>query len=359
PNQCRGACCRPDGTCFLTTIYQCVAPNAYLGGTPCTPNPCPQSHACCDLTACFLWYGPCPQGTTDPGTLTCVPNPCVRACCRIDGSCFTIAGPCPSGTTPAPGNTCTPNNCPPPTHACCDVNACFIFTGTGCPPGTIDPGTLTCTPNPCPGACCIFEQPGVIFCILTSADSCAAQGGVFLGGPTCTPNPCNVACCRPDGSCVVIAALQCPANSTPAPGNTCTPNPCPGACCRPDGSCIQTSASQCPAPNVFFPGAPCPAIGCRGACCCGTRCFITTPQACQGTARRFVGLNTVCNPPGNNTTPCCKADFNQSGTLTVQDIFDFLAAYFAGNLCADINESGTLTVQDIFNFLAAYFAGCP
>jgi hypothetical protein len=55
----------------------------------------------------------------------------------------------------------------------------------------------------------------------------------------------------------------------------------------------------------------------------------------------------------------CLADYNCSGAATVQDIFDFLADYFAGALTAELNGSGTLSVQDIFDFLAAYFAGCP
>jgi agmatine/peptidylarginine deiminase len=54
----------------------------------------------------------------------------------------------------------------------------------------------------------------------------------------------------------------------------------------------------------------------------------------------------------------CRADFNNSLTLTVQDIFDFLAAYFAGDARADLNDSGNITVQDIFDFLAEYFAAC-
>jgi hypothetical protein len=53
----------------------------------------------------------------------------------------------------------------------------------------------------------------------------------------------------------------------------------------------------------------------------------------------------------------CRADFNGVGGVTVQDIFDFLAAYFAGAPSADFNGSGGITVQDIFDFLAAYFAG--
>ncbi|MCC6320739.1 MAG: hypothetical protein IT438_04805 [Phycisphaerales bacterium] len=57
--------------------------------------------------------------------------------------------------------------------------------------------------------------------------------------------------------------------------------------------------------------------------------------------------------------PCCPADFNNSGDVTVQDIFDFLAAYFSQDRDADFNQSGNVTVQDIFDYLAAYFEGCP
>ena len=65
----------------------------------------------------------------------------------------------------------------------------------------------------------------------------------------------------------------------------------------------------------------------------------------------------------------CPADFNCSGVVGVQDIFDFLAAYFGGcngsssqSPCnchsPDINNDGVLSVEDIFGFLAAYFGGC-
>jgi hypothetical protein len=53
----------------------------------------------------------------------------------------------------------------------------------------------------------------------------------------------------------------------------------------------------------------------------------------------------------------CAADFNGGG-LAVQDIFDFLNAWFAGAPSADFNGGG-LAVQDIFDFLNAWFAGCP
>jgi len=68
-------------------------------------------------------------------------------------------------------------------------------------------------------------------------------------------------------------------------------------------------------------------------------------------------LNTL--PDTFTTTiPDCPPDINNSGTVTVQDIFDFLALYFANDPRADFNDSGTTSVQDIFDFLTAYFAGC-
>ncbi len=54
----------------------------------------------------------------------------------------------------------------------------------------------------------------------------------------------------------------------------------------------------------------------------------------------------------------CPADYNMSGGLEVQDIFDFLNGWFAGDPRADFNGGG-LSVQDIFDFLNAWFAGCP
>lgn len=54
----------------------------------------------------------------------------------------------------------------------------------------------------------------------------------------------------------------------------------------------------------------------------------------------------------------CAADYNCSGTVSVQDLFDFLAGYFSDNPFADLNLSGAITVQDLFDFLTAYFTGC-
>ncbi|MCC6323153.1 MAG: hypothetical protein IT438_17145 [Phycisphaerales bacterium] len=50
------------------------------------------------------------------------------------------------------------------------------------------------------------------------------------------------------------------------------------------------------------------------------------------------------------------SDINNSGGETIQDLFDFLALYFANDPRADFNQSGTITIQDLFDFLASYFA---
>ncbi|HVU64946.1 MAG TPA: M1 family aminopeptidase [Phycisphaerales bacterium] len=55
--------------------------------------------------------------------------------------------------------------------------------------------------------------------------------------------------------------------------------------------------------------------------------------------------------------PACAVDFNHSGTVEVQDIFDFLNGWFAGDPAADFSGGG-ISVQDIFDFLNAWFAGC-
>lgn len=85
------------------------------------------------------------------------------------------------------------------------------------------------------------------------------------------------------------------------------------------------------------------------------------------------------NPPPTCTGSCAVADFNNSGEKSVQDIFDFLTAYFGNCIdpnghnppcnpplpplppeCigdADINGNCMISVQDVFDFLSAYF-GC-
>lgn len=116
----------------------------------------------------------------------------------------------------------------------------------------------------------------------------------------------------------------------PALGNICTTPPPPvGACCT--GATVQGVGTTCTL---------------AGQATCGTQ---------NGTYR---GDGTMCGPNPSTPIACCGANFNQQGAVTVQDIFDYLTAWFAGQPGANFNGQGGVTVQDIFDYLTAWFVGC-
>ncbi len=54
----------------------------------------------------------------------------------------------------------------------------------------------------------------------------------------------------------------------------------------------------------------------------------------------------------------CRADFNGDNLVNSQDFFDFVAAFFAGEMRADFNGDAVVNSQDFFDFLAVFFGGC-
>ena len=85
-------------------------------------------------------------------------------------------------------------------------------------------------------------------------------------------------------------------------------------------------------------------------------CTVVAPVDCVGLptpSQAYRGNCTTCGTPF-----CCGADYNNNGTLEVQDIFDFLNAWFLQVPPSDFNHDGFKNVQDIFDFLSAWFAGC-
>jgi hypothetical protein len=134
----------------------------------------------------------------------------------------------------------------------------------------------------------------------------------------------------------------------------------PGACCA-GAACTTTLELACTGTyrgdNTSCTPNPCAPL--TGACCCGSHCSLTAQAACTGSNRSFAGNGSACTPV-SNTVPCCRGDFNKTGAPpSVQDIFDFLSAYFSNDPCADTNDTGGApSVQDIFDFLSAYFGGC-
>lgn len=113
--------------------------------------------------------------------------------------------------------------------------------------------------------------------------------------------PTQAACCIPDGSCVVALVGSCPSGSTQqAAGTTCSPN-------------------NCPAPSI-------------GACCNNATggCLVVDQSVCVTLGANYRGNGTTCSVGQCTVTPVCRADFNGQNGVDVQDIFEFLNAWFAG-----------------------------
>ncbi len=129
-----------------------------------------------------------------------------------------------------------------------------------------------------------------------------------------------------------------------------------GACCE-NSSCAVTVDGQCS--GQFLAGQACDPTPCGtgefGSCCTGTSCALVAGSgACAGAYR---GPSVPCGTSANPIA-CCRANFNHIGGVSIQDVFDFLAAYFAAAPPADVNGVGGVTVQDVFDFLGLYFVGC-
>lgn len=116
---------------------------------------------------------------------------------------------------------------------------------------------------------------------------------------------------------------------------------------------VVTSTNVASIAVVINTSAPCLVTCCRGATCGQVVVAACVPNGTN------LGVGVACNAPGNFVTPCCKANFNQTGGVSVQDIFAFLTAWFVNDPIADFDGVGGVAVADIFGFLSAWFAGCP
>ncbi len=373
PNPCPppppGACCLPDGQCVNATLAEC-SNGVFSPGAACTPASCQTSTgSCCvpDLACEITLQADCPGAWTADGV--CDPDPCAQmtgACCTVSGCAVTTHSACAGGWTV--GAVCTPDPCAQPTPGvCCSPTGdCSVVNTPGECTGTFSSSVTVCDPGVCPpprGACCDTAS-GLCSAFVLQAD---CTSGAWHASAACSPTLCP----PPSGVCCIVSTGACVSGLTPAacngqggafvPGQTCSPSPCaqPGACCGAGGACSVVLQSACLG-GTFLPAQTCTPDPCAqptGACCDGTTCTLLAAAGCVAPAV-FKGAGTVCGTPGNPTT-CCPANFNGMDGVSVQDIFDFLGAYFAVDPSADFNGSGAVSVQDIFDFLAAYFAGCP
>lgn len=126
------------------------------------------------------------------------------------------------------------------------------------------------------------------------------------------------------------------------------------AACATAGGAAGGTATTCD-PNVCPPPT--------GICCRGCTCAITTSAGCTappGLFAQFTAGGSACNSGGSLITPCCFADYNQSGGVTIDDLFLYFDAWFTGNPLADTSGNGASTpnIDDLFLFLNVWFTGC-
>jgi len=288
-NACQGACCRTNGSCFITGQLPCQQQGGTFqgAGMSCSPSPCAPNGACCIGGTCSQQSNI--DCTANNGVFagvgtSCVNPPCFVPCCKPDGTCSLL------------------------TSAAC---AAIQFATAGAP------GT-PCPPAPCApiGACCFGDS--TCQAPFTEA-ACLGSGGVrWRPDATCTPNGCQGRCCGPGGECFVSFPSQCTApNVYGGDGTDCVdPFGCQGRCCTPDGSCFETGPANCTAPNVFGGlGTNCSNPGnCQGRCCAANGdCSVTGPGNCAG---QFAGLGTSCTGSYDLTQIALSfTDISGSGSL--------------------------------------------
>lgn len=164
------------------------------------------------------------------------------------------------------------------------------------------------------------------------------------------------------GSVYLFQVGSTTAGQTGAANVLFTLTPTAGACCAPAGcSPIDEGACQSIGGEWTFQGT-CATIDCpdpTGACCEGTTCTQLIEADCLAIpSAQFRGLGVACGTTGNPVA-CCPANINGSDGVGVQDLFDFLAAWFAQTPVGDFNKDLSVTLQDLFDYLFAYFQGCP
>lgn len=82
-------------------------------------------------------------------------------------------------------------------------------------------------------------------------------------------------------------------------------------------------------------------------------------SSARGDLNRDGRLNTndaaIFFTQGLNT---CTADFDNNGSVSTQDLFTYLNAWFDGHPATDLDHDSTLSTTDLFTFLNLWFRGC-
>lgn len=150
---------------------------------------------------------------------------------------------------------------------------------------------------PLPGACCLYQLDA---CMESDVDTCAAQGGTFVGPfTTCTAGACDGACCT-GTNCQQTTLFECDQifGFFNGVGVSCSdPDPCAlQACCDGAGFCSDLSQADCiGGGGAFFPGVTCA----DGPNCPTGEVFLAPTINCNS---NYVTNNAALPPAGEGTS---------------------------------------------------------
>lgn len=288
----------------------------------------------------------------------CIPAP--GACCFSNGLCATVQGPhnCAGGawqgsdTLCTPTNPCTPSG-PPPNDLCANA----IPVADTAPPISAPPVSATTVLATTDGApVCIFGSQGTnnVWYAYTPAlsesvtiDTCSAPAsGLLFDTILNIYDGCGgtaVACSDDALGCGSLSSI-----TTPLSAHTRYLISVSGYFNATGDFVLRVAGGQ----GQIGPTT--------GACCRGSICVLAAAAECAATGERFAGAGIACNASLQIQTPCCRADFDQSGTVSIDDLFLYLNAWFTGAPAAAITSGGTAApaIDDLFLFLNAWFTGC-
>lgn len=279
--------------------------------------------------------------------------------------------------------------------ACCDYGAgtCALTNTGGCPADQAFLGGAACTPGRCEpnrdecisapltttgvlqaGSTAIASTSSALDTFQCGSGNATDGRDVFFRFKPATTTVYDLSLCGSDFDTILGVHTGCPA--TLANRLICNDDASP-TCPSPNGLGSHIGAIQLDAGKTYFvrvsgyngaTGSYQLRINSTGVCCRGSTCttVLSNPALCAAGVIAPAGYAFYGTLPGCNgaslTAPCCHADFNKTGGVTVQDVFDYMTAWFGGSALAVFGGDGTgvPVAQDLFNFMGAWFAGgCP
>lgn len=283
------------------------------------------------------------------------------ACCDpASGACFpSMVGSCASGLTfQGPGTACEPNACPPGANDECTT------------PAPITLGVAISATNAAANTSSALSTSGCV----TPASTTDGRDVFFRFVPTVS-TIYEITLCGSRFDTTLGIHTGCPA--TAVNRVACNDNALP-ACSPAEPSSSRIAAIQLLAGTPYLirvagsqgaTGQFTLLVNAAGVCCRGTTCSTTlvTAGAClsslppnSGAGAEFISIASGCNASPAATTPCCFADVNKAGGVSLDDLFIYLNIWFQGSIYADIsgNGAGAPNLDDLFAYLNVWFAGC-